>query len=244
MLAIALKDLRSLFLSPLAWGLMAVMQLLLAWLFLVQLEGFLEIQPRLAAIPGAPGVTGLVVVPLLDSAAVVLMLLVPLLSMGAFSREYSGGTFELLLSSPVSMTRIVLGKYLALLLLLAILWLLTALMPLSLLLGTALDLGRLSAGLLGLGLALAAYGAVGLFFSSLTRQPAVAAIASYGLLLLLWIIDLSGGQTLLQQLAIGIRYRHLLDGLVTSADIGYFLLLILTALLLTIRRLNDWCGRG
>ena len=239
MLAVALKDLRSLFLSPLAWALMAVMQLLMAWLFLVQLEGFLELQPRLAGLPGAPGVTALVVVPLLDSAAVVLMLLTPLLSMGSFSREYRDGTFELLLTAPVSMTRVVLGKYLALLTLLGLLWLLVALMPLSLLLGTRLDLGRLGAGLLGLALALAAYGAVGLFFSSLTRQPAVAASASYGLLLLLWIIDLAGDQTLLPLLSIGTRYRHLLDGLVLSSDLVYFLLLILLALLLTIRRLND-----
>ncbi|HEB97377.1 MAG TPA: ABC transporter permease [Sedimenticola thiotaurini] len=238
MLAIALKDLRGLFLSPLAWGLMAVMQLLLAWLFLVQLEGFLELQPRLAAMAGSPGVTGLVVVPLLDSAAVVLMLLVPLLGMGAFSREYSAGTLDLLLSSPVSIPRLVLGKYLALLTVIGLLWLLTALMPLSLLLGTRLDLGRLAAGLLGLGLAAAAYGAVALFFSSLTRQPAVAAVASYGLLLLLWLIDLAGGD-LLPRLALGARYRHLLEGLVLSGDLIYFLLLILAALLLTMRRLGD-----
>lgn len=238
MLAITLKDLRGLFLSPLAWGLMAVMQLLLAWLFLVRLEGFLEVQPQLAAMVGAPGVTDLVVAPLLDSAAVILMLLVPLLSMGAFSGEYRAGTLDLLLSSPVSITRMVLGKYLALLTLLAILWLLVALMPLSLLFGTRLDLGRLISGLLGLALALAAYGAIGLFFSSLTRQPAVAAIASYGVLLLLWIIDLTGSEPL-PRLAIGPRYRHLLDGLVISGDLLYFLLLILGALLLTVRRLSD-----
>ncbi len=243
MLAITLKDLRGLFLSPLAWGLMAVMQLLLAWLFLVQLEGYLEIQPRLAAMTGAPGVTGLVVAPLLDSAAVVLLLLVPLLSMGAFSREYGAGTLDLLLSSPVSIPRLVLGKYLALLALLGLLWLLVALMPLSLLLGTDLDLGRLAAGLLGLALALAAYGAIGLFFSSLTRQPAVAAVASYGLLLLLWLLDLAGGD-LLPRLAMGGRYRRLLEGLVLGGDLLYFLLLILAALALTMRQLGDRRLRG
>jgi len=184
-LAIAGRELRSLFLSPLAWSLLAVMQLILGWLFLVQLEEFLQIQPRLAALEGAPGVTRLVLIPLFDSAAIILMLLVPLLGMGLFSREYALGTFSLLLSSPVSMTQIVIGKYLALLGVLVLMLILMALMSFSLLLGTSLDLGTLAAGLLGLGLVVSSYAAVSLFLSSLTRHPAIAAVSSYGILLLL-----------------------------------------------------------
>ena len=245
--AIAGNELRRFFLSPLAWSLMAVMQLLLGWLFLVQIESFLELQPRLAAMENPPGITELVVVPLLDSAAVILMLLVPLLSMGLFSREFVNGTFSLLLSSPVSMTGIVLGKYLALLATLAIMLLLVALMPLSLLLGGSLDMGTLSAGLLGLALTLAAYGALGLFLSSLTRQPAIAAIGSYGVLLLLWIINLAGsgkGSELFGQLAISSHFHRLLSGLVVSTDLVYFVLLIASCLVLTIRRLDTLRSQG
>ena len=64
-LQIAAKELRGHLLSPLSWSLLAVMQLLLGWLFLAQVEGFLKIQPRLAGLQQPPGVTDLVALPLL-----------------------------------------------------------------------------------------------------------------------------------------------------------------------------------
>jgi ABC-2 type transport system permease protein len=57
---IASRELRSLFLSPLAWSVLGVLQLVLAWVFLVQVDTFMQIQPRLAALEGAPGLTDLV----------------------------------------------------------------------------------------------------------------------------------------------------------------------------------------
>ena len=241
MLAIFLKELRSLFLSPLAWSLMVALQLVLAWLFLVQLEQYLQIQPKFAGLENAPGVTALVIAPLLDSAAMVIMLLVPLLTMGMFSRESGSGALDLLFSSPVSMTAIVVGKYFAVLTLLAIVITLIALMPLSLLLGARPDMGSLAAALFALVLASAAYAALGLWISSMTKQPAVAAVLSYALLLLLWIINLNGSGEIgspLQQLSLSSHFQRMLSGLVTSADIAYFLLLILTGLILCIHRLE------
>ncbi len=244
MLAIAARELRSLFLSPLAWILLAVMQLIIAWLFLVQLEQFLELQPRLAGLAGAPGVTDLVVAPLLDSAALIAMLLIPMLTMRLLSEEYRSNTFTLLLASPVSLTQIILGKYLALLGILACMLLLTALMPLSLLFGSDLDMGKLASGLLGLGLNLATFGAIGLFLSSLTARPAVAATATYGLLLFLWILNLAansgeGGSALFAWLSPVAHVRQLLSGLVQSSDLLYFLLMIGASLLLSIHRLES-----
>ena len=241
MFAIYSKELRSLFLSPLAWSLMIAMQLVLGWLFLVQVEQYLELQPKLAALDNAPGVSVLVIAPLLDSAGVVIMMLVPLLTMGIFTRESGRGTLDLLFSSPVSITAIVMGKYLAVLTLLAAVLLLVALLPLSLLLGTRPDIGTLAAGLLAIALASAAYAAVGIWTSSLTQQPAVAALSSYTLLLLLWIINLTGGgdaNSPLQQLSLSSHFQRMLSGLVTSGDIAYFLLLILTGLVLCVYRLE------
>ena len=237
-LSVAGRELRSLFLSPQAWILMSVSMLLLAWLFLIRLEEFIQLQPRLAALENAPGITAiLVVVPQFGSAAMILMLIVPVLCMGLFARELSSGTFSLLLSSPVSVTQIVFGKYLAVLTLLCILVLLIVLMPLSLLMGGTLDLGTLAACILGLVLLLVAYGAVGLYFSSLTRQPAVAAVSSYGVLLLLWVLDLAGG-SLLSYLGMSGHFQRLASGLVFSSDILYFLLLTGLCLTLTVRRLD------
>jgi ABC-2 type transport system permease protein len=83
--AIAGRELRSLFFSPLAWLLLGLMQFILAWLFLIQVEEFMQLQPQLATLETAPGVTDLVVMPLLDSAALILMLVTPLISMRLLS---------------------------------------------------------------------------------------------------------------------------------------------------------------
>lgn len=243
MLTIAGRELKSLFLSPLAWSILAVVQFILAYLFLAQVDNFLLLQPRLAGMEGAPGVTDIIVAPLLGDAAIVLLLVAPLITMRVLSEERRSGTLSLLFSAPVSMSEIVLGKYLGILGFFFIMLALVALMPLSLLIGSPLDLGKLAAGLLGLALMLAAFAAAGLFMSSLTEQPTVAAISTFGLLLLLWIVDWAGGSGeevsgLLQYLSLVRHYESLLKGLFNSSDVLYYLLFIVAFLGLTIRRLD------
>ena len=240
---IAGRELRSLFLSPLAWSILAVTLFILAYLFLTQIETYLTLQPRLAAIEGAPGVADIVVAPLFADAAVVLLLITPLITMRALSEERRNRTISLLFSAPVSMTEIVMGKYLGILSFFLILLGLLALMPLSLLAGTELDLGKLAAGMLGLTLVVAAFSAIGLYMSSLTEQPTVAAVATFGLLLLLWIVDWAGdseasGNSALAQLSMLRHYESLLKGMFNSADVAYYLLVILLFIGFTIRRMD------
>lgn len=240
-LAIAGRELRSLFLSPLAWTLLAVVQLILGYMFTTQVDFFLQLQPRLAVTPDAPGVTEIVVGPLFGNAALVLLLILPLLTMRLVADELRNRTLSLLLSAPVSMTQIVLGKYLGTLGFIAILIVLIASMPLSLLSGGTLDAGLLLAGLLGLFLLLAAFAAVGLFMSALTTQPAVAAIATFGALLMLWIVDWSGGESgVLASLSMVRHYEPLLRGIVSTRDLAYYLIVIVTFLALTVRRLDAY----
>lgn len=240
---IAARELRSLFLSPLAWTILAVVQFILAYLFLAQIDAYLALQPRLAVIEGAPGVSDIIVAPLLADAGIILLLITPLMTMRVLSEERRNRTLTLLFSAPVSMTEIIIGKYLGILAFFLILLGLLALMPLSLLLGTNLDLGKLAAGLLGLSLLLAAFSAIGLFMSSLTEQPTVAAISTFGLLLLLWIIDWagnSGNETsgLFAYLSMLRHYETLLNGLFNSTDVAYYLLLTVMFLGLSIRRMD------
>lgn len=240
---IAMRELKSLFLSPLAWAILAVVQAILAYLFLVQIETWLVLQPRLAGMAAAPGVTDIIIAPILGNAAVIMLLVAPLITMRILSEEKRGRTLSLLLSAPISMTEIVAGKYLGVLVFFMILLALFALMPLSLLAGTELDLGKLAAGLFGLALLLAAFAAAGLFMSSLTEQPTVAAISTFGLLLLLWIIDWSGrarteASSLFDYLSMTSHYESLLKGLFNSTDVVYYLLFITVFLLLTIRRMD------
>ena len=247
-LTIAQRELKSLFLSPLAWAILAVVQFITAFLFLAQVEFFVtQVQPRLIGLEGAPGITDIVVAPLFSNAAVILLLVVPMLTMRVVSEEHRSGTMSLLFSAPISMTEIILGKYLGLIAFLGVMLALIALMPLSLLAGGELDLGKLASGVLGLGLLLAAFAAAGLFISTLTAQPTVAAVATFGLLLLLWIIDWAGG-TGATDLAGGVfnylsllrHHESLLRGLLNSSDLAYYLLFITTFLVLSIRRLDAY----
>lgn len=235
---IAARELKSLFLSPLAWTILAVVQIILAWLFLVQLDQFAALQPQLAARPGAPGLTDLVVAPLFASAATVLLLVTPLLTMRVMSEERRQHTLTLLFSMPLSMTEIVLGKYLGLLALLGIMLAMIALMPLSLLLGGTLDSGQFTAGVLGLALIMASYAAVGLYVSTLTHHPGIAAVGSFGILLLLSLLGWPGASGLFNYLSLTRHYEALLKGVFNSSDVIYYVLLTVVFLTLAVRRLD------
>ena len=240
---IAGRELRSLFLSPLAWAILGVMQFIYAYLFLSQVETFMALQSRLATLDGAPGVVDIVVAPLFANAAVLLLLITPLITMRVLSEERRNRTLSLLFSAPISMTEIIVGKYLGIVSFILILIGMLALMPLSLLVGTDLDLGKLAAGLLGLTLVVSAFTAIGIYMSSLTEQPTVAAITTFGLLLLLWIIDWAGNSGmpssgLLGYLSILHHYEPLLKGLFSSVDVIYYLLLIVLFLGFSIHRLD------
>jgi ABC-2 type transport system permease protein len=242
-LTIARRELRSLFLSPLAWSILAVVQFIAAWLFLSQLDIYLMLQPRLAGLENAPGVTDLLVAPVFGNIAVLLLLVTPMLTMRLLAGERANGTLTLLTSSPAGALDIVLGKYLGLLGFLLLMIGMLSLMPLSLQAGTNLDLGKMAAGLLGLVLLVAAFAAIGLFMSSIASQPTVAAVSTFGILLLLWVIDWAGqsggdARPLLAYLSLLRHYESLLMGLFDSADLAYYLLLSATFLGLAVRRLD------
>lgn len=242
-LTIARKELRSLFLSPLAWVVLAVIQFLLAYFFLLQVDQYLMIQPRLASMQAAPGVTDIIVAPLFGNAAIILLLVAPVVTMRTISEERRSGTLGLLTSAPVTPTQIVLGKYLGLLAFFGVMLALMALMPLSLLLGGWLDFGKLIGGLIGIGLLVAAFAAAGLFMSSLTNQPTIAAVATFGLLLLLWIIDWAARsqaapEGVLGYLSLMGHYESLIKGLFNTQDVVYYLLFIGVFLALAVRRLE------
>jgi len=243
-LTIAARELRSLFLSPLAWAILAVTQGILAFQFLSYIEQYMVIQPQLATIEGAPGIADLIIAPLYADAAIVLLLITPLITMRVLSEERRNRTLSLLFSAPVSMTEIVFGKYLGVLGFFLVMVAMLTLMPLSLLAGTALDLGKLASCILALALVLSAFAAIGVYMSALTQQPTVAAVTTFGLLLLLWIVDRGATSSddssgVLAYLSMLTHYDPLLKGLFNSMDVGYYLLVITLFLGFTIRRLDS-----
>ena len=239
---IAKREFRNLFLSPLAWVILAVIQILLAWSFFTSVDYFFSIQAELTTLDNAPGVTDLIATPLFEVASIIILMIMPLLTMRLISEEKRNKTMCLLLSSPVSISEIVLGKYVGLLFFILTLLLLTVLMPLSLAMGTELDFIKLFSGALGLFFILAAFGAAGIFMSSLTDNPMIAAISTFGLLLLLWLLNSStsndGTANVLSYLSLHSHFSPLLRGILNTSDIAYFLLFVTGFIVLTIRQLE------
>ena len=168
-----------------------------------------------------------------------LYLYIPLLTMGLMSREISSGSIKLLLSSPVKVRDIVLGKYLAMmaycLILILILVLFAAIAGYSM---HEMDYGLVICGMMGLYLMICAYSAIGLYMSSLTSYQVVAAISTLAVLALLnFIGDLFQTYDVVRHityfLSISGRTERFIDGLISSEDVIYFGIIILLFLFLT-----------
>lgn len=111
----------------------------------------------------------------------------------------------------------------------------------SLLLGGNIDFGLIISNVIGLLLLTACFTALGLYISSLTVQPAVAAIITLGGLLGLWLIDLAadGGNQWLQSISLLRHFERFNQGLIDTFSLVYFILFTATFLILTIRRLDS-----
>ncbi|MCI0507958.1 MAG: ABC transporter permease [Gammaproteobacteria bacterium] len=239
---IAARELKALFLSPMAWAILAVVQAIVAYFFLIYLDYFVSLQPQLAILPNAPGITTIVVTPLYATVAIVLLLVVPLLTMRVISEERRNRTLTLLMSAPVSVSEIVLGKFAGVVSFLLVMLLLLSLMPLSLMASGSLDMGLMLSGIVGTLLVICSFAAAGLYISALTSQPTVAAVGTFGLLLLLWIVDIAGDagneRNVLSYLSMLNHNQALLRGIFSTADVIYYLLFITVFLVLSIRRLD------
>jgi ABC-2 type transport system permease protein len=258
-IAVTRLELRRLFVRPLAWVLAALTLAQLAWRFTLLLGGFLAGQIKLAALPGGPGYTDLVGVPMLSSlltgsalpfgVAELALVIVPLLTMSVIAGERSNGTLPLWFAAGLPASRIVLGKYLALMLWLVV-WLALALaMPLSLAHGVTLDWGKLATASLGLLLTLAALAAIGVACSAYASHASIAASVALTLGLVLAGVNIAAqkaGATngVFNWLSLSSHLESLLRGLVSTADVAWFLIVIGVALALATQRLAAERERG
>lgn len=238
---IAHKEFRSLFATPSTWLILGVLQFIFGWFFLARLDAFLQVQTQLAQLANAPGATQAVAVPLFGTLALIMMMLAPVFTMRLIAEEKRNQTLTLLLAAPVSSAHIVLGKYLGLLLFLLLIIADCALMVLVLAAGTQLDTGLLLSNALGLLLLTASYAALGLYISSLTAQPAVAAISALAALFGLWLVEIGAvdSDNAWRMLPPTGHFQSFNTGLLNSADLVYFVLFSAVFLLLAIRRFHN-----
>jgi ABC-2 type transport system permease protein len=233
---LAKKELHTLFASPSTWWMLALLQFIFAWFYLARLDDYLQVQAQLAQMGSAPGATISIAAPLSSVLAIVLMMLIPLFTMRLIADERRNQTWMLLTTAPISAADIVLGKYLGLLAVLSIIIAACAVMVCSLALGTHADFGLIACNILGVWLLAASYAALGLFFSSLTRQPVVAAFGALAVSFGLWMLEMSSGAV--RVLSPNVHFQNLNVGLISTADLIYFVLFIVGFLLLTIEHIR------
>ena len=238
---IASNELRRLFYSPLAWIILAIVEFTLAVFFYVYLSQYLEN-------PGVfvnQGLTKIVVAGLLHTAGTLLLLITPFLTMRIFSDELRNGTMKLLLSAPISITELVIGKLTGVVIFMFCTVLIITLMPASLYIGTELDTGQLISGVFGLLCLTASFVSIGLFISSLTQYPAAAAASTYFVILMFWVVHIAANtnnqvlSSIFNYLSVLRHYNHLVEGLFSTADITYFIILVSTFTALCIWRINS-----
>jgi ABC-2 type transport system permease protein len=205
--------------------------------------------------PGAPGVTELVAAPVFASTALLLLVAVPLLAMRLIAEERRNQTMVMLMSAPLSMTDIVLGKFLGLLVFLAMIIALATLMPLSLAGTTRLDHAQVAGLAAGLVLLAASFAAVSLFISCLTEHPVAAAIGSFAAVLALMLAGDAASEglrargwpvaaSLAQMLSPIKNFEPFGKGMLDTHAIACSLLLIGVFLVLAIRQLDATRLRG
>jgi ABC-2 type transport system permease protein len=245
------KELRSYFVSPVAYVVLTGFLLLGGWFFFNLLSRFnllLGLYTQMqqgAEAANRLNLNDYVVAPLMHNLAIVLVILVPMITMRAYAEEKKGGTYELLLTSPVRTGEIVLGKFLASFLFICIMIGLTGVYPAILLKFGNPEGGVIIAGYLGLILLATVFVAVGLLTSSLTENQIIAAVSGLVATLLLYIISWpaeTAGDILgpfLRYLSVTEHFAEMVRGIIDTRALVYFFSLIGLALFLTQRSVES-----
>ncbi len=242
--AIFKKELRAIFASPVAYVVMAVFLALSGyffWGFLARFT-FYSIQASMnPAIGGGVNIMELVLGPLFQNMGIVMLLMMPLFTMRLFAEEQKAGTMELLLTYPVRDGAILLGKFLAVVVLLGCMLALTATYPILLMAWSAPEPLPILAGYLGLLLAGTAFLSLGLFASALTENQIVAGSLAFGALLLIWVLgwsaDLAGGTVgkILGHLSFLNHFEAFARGIIDTKDLIYYLNVTALFLFMTLK---------
>ncbi|MFY0715340.1 Gldg family protein [Seonamhaeicola sp. NFXS20] len=229
---IAKLELSLMFYSPIAWFVLIIFfiqtgltftELLYKYETNQQLERPLKVLTKIL-FAGEDGI--------LATAQNYLYLYIPLLTMGLMSKETSSGSIKLLYSSPVTVKEIILGKYLSMLIYNALLaTLLGCFIVVGIISVESLDVKFVIGGILGVYLLMCAYASIGVFMSSLTNYQVVAAISTLAVLALFNFIGNVGQsydvlRDITYWLSMKGRADYFVNGLISSKDIIYFLLVI------------------
>ncbi len=228
-ITIASKELKSYLTSPMAYVVTGIFLVLTGFFFSISPSTFLETSINGFMQPGS----------------VLLLLLAAVLTMRLLAEERKMGTLELLLTTPVRDSEVIIGKFLGSLAILTLMLLLTLYYPLLLMIFGDPDLGPIATGYLGLFLLGATSLAVGIFASSLTSNQIVAAVVAGGILFALWFVGMGAGflpqglGKLLGYFSLSFYFPDFVRGVIDTRGVIYYLSISALFLFLAIRSLEN-----
>jgi ABC-2 type transport system permease protein len=241
------KELRSYFASPVAYLLLTMFAVIFGFFFWNSVGYFnmmgLESQMRGQSFPMS--VNEYVIRPLLSNISVIGLFFIPMITMRLFAEEKRMGTIELLATSPIRDMEVIIGKWLAAVILYATLLLLTALNFTFLFKYGNPDWRPMAMGYLGLLLQAGGLLAVGTFISTLTKNQIIAGAATFGVCLMLWVLEwVAGYETatwakVLAYMSVITHYESFGKGVLDTKDVVYYVSLIFLGLFLTSRSLES-----
>jgi len=251
-LAIAGKEVRAYFASPMGYVVVGLFALLYGWFFYALLSFFNRQSMQMTGGMGQPpmNINEMLIAPLLSNVTVILLFFFPAITMRTYAEEKRSGTMELLLTSPLTDAQIIFGKFIGAMTLYA------AMLAVSLLhLGILFLYGEpdwkpIATAYLGLLLMGGCFISLGLLISSLTKSQIVATLATFSVFLMLWVINWIGSfvgptaQAVLSHLSITDHFEDFAKGVIDTKHLVYYLSFISFGLFLTAKSVDSERWRG
>lgn len=250
-LAIAGKELRSYFVSPIAFVVIGFFALLYGYFFYALLSFFNRQSMQMSmGMGGTMNINQMLIAPVLTNVTVILLFVLPMITMRTYAEEKRSGTIELLLTSPLTDTQIILGKFLGAMGLYAAMLAVTLLHTALLFLYGSPEWKPVVTGYLGLLLMGGCFISLGLLISSLTRNQIVAGMVTFAVFLMLWVINWIGSfvgptaQAILAHLSITDHFDDFAKGVIDTKHLVYYLSFIAFGLFLTAKAVDSERWRG
>lgn len=237
------KELNSYFVSPIAYGLMAFFALVAGFFFYSAMAIFVQrsMESQMMGRGFPMSVNEWVIRPVLSNVSVIGLFLIPMITMRLFAEEKRTGTYELLATSPVRDYEIILGKWIAALMMYACI-LAVSLVDIFILFAYGQpDWKPMLVGYLGLLLQGGCLLAIGTLISNTTRSQIVAGVATFAICLLLWVLDwVSAFETaawakVVSYLSVLTHFEPFSKGVIDSKDVIFYVSMIFLGLFLTAR---------
>jgi ABC-2 type transport system permease protein len=245
------RDFRTYFTSPIAYIVIAAFMVIMGWMFFFNLSHFnmQNMQYQQFNMGKGVSITQGIIQPLYGNMNVIFLFLVPFITMRLFAEEKKVHTIELLMTSPVTLTQIIIAKFLSALLLVAVMLALTVVYPIVLFITGNPELGPIVTSYVGTLLLTSCYVAVGVLFSSTTENQIVAGALTFAAGLFFWLISWASQSAgavwgdLLQYLSLIGHYANFGQGMLNTTDVLFYLSFVGISLFLTHRVLDSFRWR-